>query len=126
MNENLHLKIKEDEKLILSLNSEIDNNKFEINQLNKEVKVCKCIFIKLYMCVDKRVFWVVTDLMCFIDFRNGLVLQDTFAWFNDLLSLNVEEIHVNYYPQVKSSKTSLILLNKMGFIFFEFIYLVSF
>lgn len=40
MNENLHLKIQEDEELILSLNSAIDNNKAEIKQLNKEVKVC--------------------------------------------------------------------------------------
>lgn len=57
MNENLYLKIKEDEELILSLNSAIDNNKAEINQLNKEVKVCKYIFdIKLYLCVDKGVF----------------------------------------------------------------------
>lgn len=53
VNENLHLKIKEDEELILSLNSEIDNNKAEINQLNKEVKVCTYyIFIKLYLCVE--------------------------------------------------------------------------
>lgn len=55
MNENLHLKIKEDEELILSLNSEIDNNKAEINQLNYEVKVCTYIFTKLYMCVDTGV-----------------------------------------------------------------------
>lgn len=40
MNENLHLKIQEDEELILSLNSAIDDNKAETNQLNKEVKVC--------------------------------------------------------------------------------------
>lgn len=60
MNENLHLKIKEDEELILSLNSEIDNNKAEINQLNKEVKVCTYyIFIKLYLCVDEGVFGVI-------------------------------------------------------------------
>uniref|UniRef100_K1RB25 Laminin subunit alpha-2 n=1 Tax=Magallana gigas TaxID=29159 RepID=K1RB25_MAGGI len=38
VNENLHLKIQEDEELILSLNSAIDNNKAEINQLKKEVK----------------------------------------------------------------------------------------
>lgn len=50
MNENLHLKIKEDEELILSLNSEIDNDKAEINQLNNEVKVCLYIFTKLRVC----------------------------------------------------------------------------
>lgn len=52
MNENLHLKIKENEELILSLNSEIDNNKAEINQLNKEVKVCiRHTYIFKIMCV---------------------------------------------------------------------------
>lgn len=48
MNENLHLKIQEDEELILSLNSAIDNNKAEINQLNKEVKVCMDDIVHIY------------------------------------------------------------------------------
>lgn len=87
MNENLHLKIKEDEELILSLNSAIDNNKAEIDQLNKEVKVCTYIFIKLYLCVDEGVFGVVTDLICFIDFRNSLVftkihLHDSIIYYS--------------------------------------------
>lgn len=52
MNENLHLKIQEDEELILSLNSAIDNNKAEINQLNKEVKVCILhAYLQNCMCV---------------------------------------------------------------------------
>lgn len=48
MNENLHLKIQEDEELILSLNSAIDSNKAEINQLNKEVKVCMDDIVHIY------------------------------------------------------------------------------
>ena len=39
INETLHLKIKEDEQVMMILNTDIDKYKAEINQLQKDIKV---------------------------------------------------------------------------------------